>query len=78
MSEGSVKAFGPEWARRETYVKETALTKEPRSAGEAMSEITPYPMGWSPFKVSSEKTKVTFLPPGEVVKASPTRDPKRL
>jgi hypothetical protein len=43
------------WKWLETYENETALTNEPLSAGEAMSEMTPYAMGITPADISDEK-----------------------
>src|SRR5277367_1370233 len=51
MSEGYLNAG---IKQLETYEKETALTNEPLSAGEAISEITPYPIGITPVNISSE------------------------
>jgi hypothetical protein len=51
MSEGYLDAGIKQLA---TYVKETALTNEPLSAGEVISEITPYPIGIMPVNISNE------------------------
>ena len=39
-----------------TYAKDTRLTKEPRSAGDATSMITPYATENLPEKISLEHT----------------------
>lgn len=72
----SKSVLPPTFAFGVTYVKETALTNEPLSAGDATSAITPYAIEKLPIDISkTHRSRRQDMP--EIARACNTRRPSR-